>query len=134
MKCTGVAGRAFPDGEFLRRNPVISVVPAPRLLFIHHSDTKKEFAFRAWRSSMSRKYLSIVVVAFATISVTGCQATRTTGRKVGQAAVAIPIFDSDETVVERDQRERRERQWKQHWRDHPNDNPAMHDAFKDDYE
>ena len=26
MKCTGVAGRAFPDGEFFRRNPVISVV------------------------------------------------------------------------------------------------------------
>ena len=26
MKCTGVAGRAFPDGQVSRRNPVISVV------------------------------------------------------------------------------------------------------------
>lgn len=26
MKCTGVAGRAYRDGEVSRRNPVISVV------------------------------------------------------------------------------------------------------------
>jgi hypothetical protein len=25
MKCTGVAGREFPDGQVSRRNPVISV-------------------------------------------------------------------------------------------------------------
>jgi hypothetical protein len=104
----------------------------------------KAFAFHAWRSSMSLRFLSVFVIMLANVFTAGCQATRTAGRKVGQAAVAIPlfvaeglingIFDSDETIVEQDQRERRERQWKQHWRDHPNDNPAMHEAFRDDYE
>lgn len=93
---------------------------------------------------MRFRYFSILVLALATAFTTGCQATRTAGRQVGQAAAAIPmfvveglingIFDSDETIVERDRRERRERQWKQHWRDRPNENPAMHEAFKDDYE
>lgn len=93
---------------------------------------------------MSLRFLSVFVIMLANVFTAGCQATRTAGRKVGQAAVAIPlfvaeglingIFDSDETIVEQDQRERRERQWKQHWRDHPNDNPAMHEAFSDDYE
>lgn len=36
MKCTGVAGRAFSDGEFTCRNPVISVV---RWLAVKKSDS-----------------------------------------------------------------------------------------------
>jgi hypothetical protein len=93
---------------------------------------------------MHRMRFSLIVMAFVFACATGCQATRTAGRKVGQAAVAIPmfvaeglingVFDSDETIIEEDRRELRERRWKQHWRDHPNENPAMHEAFKDDYE
>jgi hypothetical protein len=93
---------------------------------------------------MQRTRFLLIVLASISLCMFGCQATRTAGRKVGKAAVAIPLFvaeglingmlDSDETIIEREQREHRERQWTQHWRDHPNDSRAMHEAFKDDYE
>lgn len=88
---------------------------------------------------MNHRCLSLVVLLPLMLCVTGCQASR----KVGQAAAAVPLvivdgiinglFDSDETIFERDHRERRDRPWKQYWRDHPSENPAMHEAFKDDY-
>jgi hypothetical protein len=93
---------------------------------------------------MNRKHMRWMLLPSLLLCVTGCQATCTAGRKIGQAAFAVPslvaegiirgIFESDETISERDRRERQERQWKQYWREHPNENPAMHDAFKDDYE
>ena len=73
----------------------------------------------------------------------GCQATRTVGKKVGVAVVLTTCFlgnalingllDSDETILEKEARQKRERAWKQHWRDHPNDVPAMTERYKDDY-
>lgn len=78
------------------------------------------------------------------LCVTGCQATRTAGCKIGKASVAATsfiakgiingIFDSDdETIFEKERRDQRERRWKQYWREHPDENPAMHDAFRNDY-
>ncbi|MCA9190410.1 MAG: hypothetical protein KDB03_01555 [Planctomycetales bacterium] len=92
---------------------------------------------------MSLRYFSTLPLLLAAVGTSGCQATRITGRKVGQAAVVIPIFvaetiinsvlDSNETMLEQEQREIKEQQWKQHWRANPNENPAMYEAFKDDY-
>ena len=75
---------------------------------------------------MNHTRLNLIVLPSLVLWAIGCQAARTAGHKVGQAAVAVPvfiakgvitgIFDSDETILERDHRERHERKWKQHWR------------------
>lgn len=93
---------------------------------------------------MVRTWLSLMVLALVSQCTLGCQATRTVGRKTGKATVAVPLFvaeglingilDSDETILERERRERQSQQWKQYWRDHPDENHSMHEAFKDDYE
>lgn len=76
-------------------------------------------------------------------SISGCTAARKTGEVSAGAnawiaeAIISNIFDNDdddETIFEREHRERNERKWKQAWRDNPNVNPAMTAAYKDDYQ
>jgi len=75
----------------------------------------------------------VVAMAF------GCQATQTASKKVRGAAhyLGSALFDSlfepNETMFEKDAREKNERAWKQHWRDHPEEAPAMTERYKDDY-
>lgn len=86
---------------------------------------------------MKIRYL-IAFVALATS--TGCAAVRKTGAVAAYATAGIAIgiingiFDDDETMLERDAREKNERRWKQAWRDNPGINPAMTAAYKDDNE
>jgi hypothetical protein len=46
MKCTGVAGREFPDGQVSRRNPVISVVIAANRICV--PDTQCDLYSLQW--------------------------------------------------------------------------------------
>ncbi|WP_168564953.1 hypothetical protein [Crateriforma spongiae] len=85
------------------------------------------------------KYSTIVVIILI-LGVGGCAAVQKTGEVAVGATAFIAegiingIFDNDESILERDHRERNERRWKQVWRDNPDVNPAMTAAYKDDYE
>jgi hypothetical protein len=85
-----------------------------------------------------------VFLIFLGATLTGCQAMRSSGKKVGGAVVGATCYlggallngllEPNETILEKEARQKNERAWKQHWRDHPDEIPAMTERYKNDYE
>jgi hypothetical protein len=95
-------------------------------------------------ATISRLRWIVLAAPLGLASIGGCASACATGGKAGKTTFALPWLvakgcvdgwlERDETAIERDRREQRDRQWKQHWRDHPDENHAMHEAFRDDFD
>ena len=62
MKCTRVAGRAFPDGKSLGRNRVISSVRQQGALDMATGDSQQFLVPNSWRKRYSRGWIVLLNV------------------------------------------------------------------------